>query len=87
MQVGCVVYNAFTPEVHQSMIDSHAQVMQQNKGVIRGHSFEQFAYGKMVPKGARMPQGGETGDDYGPYAHMKATWGCRAVKRHVRFLR
>ena len=54
------------------MIRSHAQVIEQNKRVIRGNSFEQFAYGKMVPKGARMPRGGEAGDDYGPYAHMKS---------------
>ena len=69
--MGCICYGAFTPEVHEAMIKSHATVTQ-NKGVKRGGSFEQFAYGKMVPVGARVPQGGAPGDTYAPYAHMTA---------------
>ena len=54
------------------MDQSHARVTAQNSGVIRGNTFKQFGYGKMVPIGARMPRGGAAGDDYAPYAHMKS---------------
>ena len=68
-QVGCFCYNAFTKDVLAAMIESHALVTK-NKGVRRGGTFQQFAYGKMVPVGARVPQGGAPGDGYAPYAHM-----------------
>lgn len=51
------------------MLESH-RLVTKNKGVRRGGSFQQFAYGKMVPVGARVPQGGAVGDGYAPYAHM-----------------
>ena len=80
------MYEAFTPEVHAAMTETHAEVVALNKGVIRGKAFRQYAYGKMVPMGARMPQGGATGDDYAPYVHMDASSleGIRAVLAHGR---
>ena len=68
-QVGCFCYNAFTKDVLAAMIESHALVTK-NKGVRRGGTFQQFAYGKMVPVGARVSQGDAPGDGYAPYAHM-----------------
>ena len=64
-------YGAFLRAIHEAMIKSHG-IVTQNKGVKRGGQFQQFAYGKMVPVGARIPQGGAPGDGYGPYGHMSA---------------
>lgn len=67
------------------MIESHALVTR-NRGVKRGGKFQQFAYGKMVPIGARLPQGGAPGDGYAAYAYMKADSvdAIRALMAHGR---
>ena len=43
-----------------------------NRGIKHGSKFEQFAYEKIVPIGARVPQGGALGNGYSAYAYMNA---------------
>lgn len=53
------------------LLASHTRVTL-NDSCKRGNKFQAHATGKMVPIGARIPQGGAVGDGYGPYAHMSA---------------
>ncbi|KAI0087688.1 hypothetical protein BDY19DRAFT_907142 [Irpex rosettiformis] len=71
LAIGGVSYGCFTNEVLQAMIASH-NLVTQNTSVRRGKTFHLQASGKMVPVGARIPQGGAPGDGYAPYAHVKA---------------
>ncbi|KAI0089515.1 hypothetical protein BDY19DRAFT_993109 [Irpex rosettiformis] len=68
--IGGVSYNCFTQDVLQAMIKSHDQVTKK-ASVRRGGTFQLSVSSKMVPVGARIPQGGAAGDGYAPYAHMK----------------
>lgn len=39
------------------------------KGLVRGKAKEQFAYGRMIPRGRRVPSGGRRGDTWSYYPH------------------
>lgn len=46
----------------------------------RGASFLEFAYGKMIPVGFRVPAGGRPGDEYGPYPVLVKQADCSQEK-------
>ncbi|VDC05136.1 unnamed protein product [Peniophora sp. CBMAI 1063] len=64
--VGGVIFNALTDaELRESL--AHHALMSQHPNLQRGASFLEFAFGKMVPIGFRVPMGGRPGEDYAPY--------------------
>ncbi|KZV62879.1 hypothetical protein PENSPDRAFT_692119 [Peniophora sp. CONT] len=64
--VGGVIFGAFDPDTLQRSLEHHILVSR-FPGLRRGASFLEFAYGKMVPVGFRVPAGGRPGDEYGPH--------------------
>jgi len=55
------------------MRDHLVQVISSSPSVKRGNTHQPWAYGNMVSKGARVPQGGRPGDAYVSYSHMSAS--------------
>ncbi|KAF4581801.1 hypothetical protein EYR40_002819 [Pleurotus pulmonarius] len=71
--VGAVKFGAFSSEALTEMQDHH-ETSSVLKTVKRGASFRAFAKGSSTMKaiGSRLPQGGNPGSGYGPYADVKA---------------
>ncbi|TCD60999.1 hypothetical protein EIP91_009169 [Steccherinum ochraceum] len=64
--VGGIRYNLLHPETLQGIKDSHEKASA-NPSVQRGMLLRAWQYGKMVPFGFRVPQGGRAGDGYTTY--------------------
>ncbi|VDB89344.1 unnamed protein product [Peniophora sp. CBMAI 1063] len=67
--VGGVIFQAFNERQLEEAIKHHTLVCR-FPGLRRGTSFLEFAYGKMIPVGFRVPGGGRPGDEYGPHPIM-----------------
>lgn len=63
------MYHAFTDKVLEAMQESH-DLVAFHPNCKRGATHQPWAHGKMVPVGARSPQGGKTGDGYTSYKYM-----------------
>ena len=61
---------AYSEDQVKKAIQRHSEV--QGKGLIRGHAKQQFAYGKMIPRGRRVPAGGRRGDTFTFYSDEQA---------------
>jgi len=71
--VGGVRFEAMTLETWGRMREHLHQVVSSCPSVKRGNTHQSWAYGSMVPMGARLPQGGRPGDCYASYPYMSAS--------------
>ena len=62
-------YSALSGEVLEAAIKRHGQV--RGCTLTRGRDKEQFGYGKMFPRGKRVPAGGRRGDTFTYYPDTK----------------
>lgn len=71
--MGAVKFGAFSSAALTEMQDHH-ETSSVLKTVKRGASFRSFASGSSTMKavGSRLPQGGNAGSGYGPYADVVA---------------
>ncbi|VDB94101.1 unnamed protein product [Peniophora sp. CBMAI 1063] len=64
--VGGVIFSTLTEEEWQESMKHHT-LISRYPGLQRGTSFLEFAFGKMIPVGFRVPMGAHPGEDYVPY--------------------
>ena len=64
-KVSGVQFSALDGDVLKAAIERHQQVRRHT--LTRAAAKEQFGYGKMIPRGKRVPSGGRRGDTYTYY--------------------
>lgn len=65
-----IAFKAYSATRLKEEVERHSQV--RGNGLVRGSTKEQFAYGKMIPRGKRLPAGGARGDTYRYYEDQQA---------------
>ncbi|KIK37334.1 hypothetical protein CY34DRAFT_776189 [Suillus luteus UH-Slu-Lm8-n1] len=83
--VGGVIFSAMKPDTLQQMKDNHSSIIN-HPSVKRGTAFQAYNYGKMIPYGARQPQGGRRGDCYTTYSMLRGDTqeDIKAIFRHIK---
>ncbi|KAG2092312.1 uncharacterized protein F5147DRAFT_657719 [Suillus discolor] len=83
--VGGVIFSAMKPGTLQQMKDNHGSIIN-HPSVKRGAAFQAYNYGKMIPYGARQPQGGRRGDCYTTYPMLRGDTqeDIKAIFRHIK---
>ena len=71
LQLDFWLYEAF-PQKELDILISHHRQLGTVKSLKRGRQFNSYSQGEMIPKGARIPQGGRPGDAYTFYEGMEA---------------